>query len=185
MIERNVCDDAAVVIDHVNSVESPAESDFKQRPLHPAFGKNLQCRERAILKIGQRDVAPRRLDGAKGIDNFCGWRRPGVNPNALFIAQNVRRRIGADGIAARAEQCFQDMHRGALAIGPADRKNAPGPRPAKPVVDLGYTIQPQINLRRRKARHPGKPVVQRLLRIRARHIGPGGCVPRLRSGLAR
>ncbi len=62
MVERHVGNQAAVRIDRVNGIESPAHTDFQQPCIHPLGVEGHETGERAEFEEGQRDVAAGRLD---------------------------------------------------------------------------------------------------------------------------
>lgn len=123
MIEGDAGDHRDVGINDVGSVETPAEPDLKDHHIQLRLLKQPQRRERAVFKIGQRDVTPRRFDFSKRSRMRRLRQFSPLNAHAFGVAHQMRRAVDPHFITGRHQDGFQRAAGGAFAIGARDGKN--------------------------------------------------------------
>ena len=99
MIEVDVGDHGTVRIEHIDGIQSPAESDFKNHGVQFVLAEDVPGGECAELEIGQRRIAASRIDrSAERRCRLLVTRRSAVDSHALVVAQQVGRGIEADAV---------------------------------------------------------------------------------------
>ena len=104
MIERNIGNETRRRLENVDGVEPPAHANFQHRRLNATSLESKHGGQRTEFEISQGRSAAHSFYTFKcGYDLVIG-QRFSIHTNALVVAENMRRGVGADGFAERAQQ---------------------------------------------------------------------------------
>ena len=95
VIEIDARHDGDVGGDDVDRVEAAAQPHLEDRDVETGARERLQCRQRAVFEIGQRNVAARVLHGVERGDERGIAQRQAGDAHALVVAGQMRRRVEA------------------------------------------------------------------------------------------
>lgn len=159
MVDVHGGDHRHIGVDDVDRIQAPAQADFQHRQLQRGLLQQPQRGQRAEFEIGQRGIAARRLHRNERGHQLRFARLDTVDTHALVVAQQMRRSVGAHLPAGRPPNRFDEGHRGALAVGPANHDDVFGRRfNLQPRSNLAYALQAHGDVLRMLLLDVGEPV---------------------------
>ncbi len=90
MIEVDRGDDRNIGIEHVDRIETTAETDFEHCNIDRAARKQVDRGERRVFEKGQRNVAANHVDALECRDDLGIRRLDAIDDDALVEAKQVR-----------------------------------------------------------------------------------------------
>ncbi len=157
VIDRDRGDDGDVGIDHIDRIEPAAEADFEHQHVDSRAREQPERGERAELEIRERRFHARSLDRGERFQERIVARLRSIDAHALVVAQEMRRRIEPDAVAARAQHGFEERAGRSLAVGAADGEYRACRRDVEAVIHRADAVEPhrdRLGMQRAEIREP-------------------------------
>lgn len=104
MIDANAGDQRDIGIDHIDRVQTPAQTDFQHHRIEPGLLKQPERRQGAHFEVSQRGLAAPGLDRSEGFAQLCISGFDAIELHLLVITQQVRRIVNTNAQALRSQQ---------------------------------------------------------------------------------
>lgn len=157
-------DDRRRRIDHVDGVETSAETHFEDDDVEIRALEELQNAERREFEVGKRHVAARPFDFFENLGEFVVGRFATEDTGPFVEAQEVRRRVHARTVPGRAVDAFK--HRAGRALPVRARHRDDGARKADvhPSNHFPHAFEPHVDGFGVQSFNMGEPFVERGVR---------------------
>ncbi len=117
MIQVHGGDQRHIGIEQIDRIQAPPQPHLHHRHLHLVAMEDIDGRQGAELKIGQRGVGPLLIDAGEGVTDLGIIHRLPVDADTFVIAQQMGGAVGTDPIARRHQHGLDQRLSGAFAIG--------------------------------------------------------------------
>ena len=120
VVDTDARQHGAVGVDDVHRVEPAAQADLEDGRFDFFSGEVVKRRKRAEFEVRQLNLTPRPLHGSKRVGERLVRRLDPGDPDALVVAQEMRRRVEAGAISGGAQDRLEHRAGRSLAVGSRD-----------------------------------------------------------------
>ena len=160
VVQVDAGDEGAVGVDDVDRVEPAADADFQDHDVQAGGGHQTENCQHGELEIGQRCLAPQRLDAGKVRQQVGSLHDLAADAAALFKMDQMRRGVDAGAVAGLQQDSFQHRAAGALSVGAGHGNDRAVKFQRHATGHAVNSVQPQGYGRRVQALAVREPVVE-------------------------